>query len=160
MRERMLKNIPQEEMAGYLAVGLALMDDKGAIEDIKNVVTQATRRFNLLQQSAIALGKLGDKSVADQMLGLLTDGEVNLAKLSAVSSAIGFIGDKRSISPLKKILFDSQLNDVARAFAAVALGGISDKWLLPWNSQIGVNMNYRASVETLTNGSTGILDIL
>lgn len=160
MRERMLENIPQEEMAGYLAVGLALMDDKGAIEDIQNVVTKSTRRFNLLQQSAIALGKLGDKTVADQMLGLLTDGEVNLAKLSAVSSAIGFIGDRRSINPLRKILFDTELNDVARAFAAVALGGVADKWPLPWNSKIGVNMNYRASVETLTDGQTGILDIL
>ena len=160
MRDRMLKNIPQEEMAGYLAIGLSLMNDKNSIEDIKDVVTKSTRRFNLLQQSAIALGKLGDKSVADQLLGLLTDGEVNLAKLSSVSTAIGFIGDKRSIKPLTKILFDTDLNDVARAFAAVALGGVADKWPLPWNSNIGVNMNYRASVETLTNGQTGILDIL
>ena len=160
MRELMLKNVAKEEMAGYLAVGLALMDDKGSIEDIKNVVNNATRRFNLLQQSAIALGKLGDKTVAVQLQKLLTDGEPNLAKLSAISSAIGFIGDKRSIKPLKNLLFDDKLANLSRAFAAVALGGIADKEPLPWNSKIGVNMNYRASVETLTNSSTGILDIL
>ena len=160
MRERMLKNQAKETMAGYLAVGLALMDDKGSIEDIKNVVTNATRRFNLLQQSAIALGKLGDKTVAVQLQKLLTNGEPNLAKLSAISSAIGFIGDKRSIKPLKNLMFDDQLGDLSRAFAAVALGGIADKEPLPWNSKIGVNMNYRASVETLTNSMTGILDIL
>lgn len=160
MRERMLKNQAKEEMAGYLAVGLALMDDKRAIEDIKNVVSEASRRFNLLQQSAIALGKLGDKSVAVQLQNLLTDGEPNLAKLSAISSAIGFIGDKRSIKPLTNLLFDDKLGDLSRAFAAVALGGIADKEPLPWNSKIGVNMNYRASVETLTNSQTGILDIL
>ena len=46
------------------------------------------------------------------------------------------------------------------AFAAVALGGVADKELLPWNSKIAVGMNYRASVETLTNQQSGILDIL
>lgn len=160
MRSRMLKNLAKEEMAGYLAVGLALMDDKGSIEDIKNVVNNATRRFQLLQQAAIALGKLGDKTVATQLMKLLTDGEPNLAKLSSISSAIGFIGDKRSIKPLKKLLFDDQLANLSRAFAAVALGGIADKEMVPWNTKIGINMNYRASVETLTNSQTGILDIL
>jgi len=160
MRSRMLKNQAKEEMAGYLAIGLALMDDKVSIEDIKRVVDDSTRRFKLLQQAAIALGKLGDKGVAEQLQKLMTDGEPNLAKLSAIASAIGFIGDKRSITPLKNLLFDDQLGDLSRAFAAVALGGIADKEPLPWNSKIGVNMNYRAAVETLTNGSSGILDIL
>ena len=73
---------------------------------------------------------------------------------------IGFIGDKRSIQPLKDLLFDDKLSDLSRAFAAVALGGVADKQPLPWNSAIGVNMNYRAAVETLTNSQTGILDIL
>ena len=52
------------------------------------------------------------------------------------------------------------LGELSRAFAAVALGGVADKEMLPWNSKIGVNMNYRAAVETLTNSRTGILDIL
>mgnify|MGYP000140315363 CR=1 FL=1 len=42
----------------------------------------------------------------------------------------------------------------------VALGSVADKEPLPWNSKIGTNMNYRASVETLTNRVNGILDIL
>ncbi|HIE69623.1 MAG TPA: hypothetical protein EYP98_05350 [Planctomycetes bacterium] len=83
-----------------------------------------------------------------------------MAVLAAAASAIGFIGDKRSIEPLKTLLFDDKLGDLSRAFAAVALGGIADKEPLPWNSKISTNMNYRASVETLTNGSSGILDIL
>ena len=58
------------------------------------------------------------------------------------------------------MLFDTKVSELARAFAAVALGGVADKESLPWNSKIGTNMNYRASVETLTNQSTGILDIL
>ncbi|MGK0202551.1 MAG: hypothetical protein ACI9S9_001620 [Planctomycetota bacterium] len=160
MRERMLKNQSQEEMAGYLAIGLALMDDKRSVEDIQTVVAGSARRFHLMQQSSIALGKLGDRDVAERLRKQMTDGEPNLAKLSAIASSIGFIGDKRSIQPLKKLLFDDELGELSRAFAAVALGGIADKESLPWNSKIGVNMNYRANVETLTNKQSGILDIL
>tara|TARA_R110002072_G_scaffold31466_3_gene96916 strand:- start:7963 stop:9738 length:1776 start_codon:yes stop_codon:yes gene_type:complete len=160
MRDRMLQNQHQEEMAGYLAIGLALMNDSRSKEDIQKVVDMSTRRFHLLQQSAIALGKLGDSDVADRLRKQMTEGEPNLAKLSAIAGSIGFIGDKRSIQPLKSLLFNDQLGELARAFAAVALGGIADKESLPWNSKIGVNMNYRASVETLTNKQSGILDIL
>jgi HEAT repeat protein len=90
----------------------------------------------------------------------MVEGEANLAKLSAIASALGFIGDQRTIAPLKAMLLNKELGQLSRAFAAVALGGVADKESLPWNSKIGVNSNYRASVETLTNKSSGILDIL
>lgn len=161
MVSMLLSSVAQEELAGYLCIGLALMKHDRATPDIKSVIDQATRRTKLLQQAAVALGKLGDKTVADQLQKLMTEGEPNLAKLSAIASALGFIGDSRTIAPLRRMLFDEQLGDLSRAFAAVALGGVADKEPLPWNSKIGVNNNYRASVETLTTGSgTGILDIL
>ena len=86
--------------------------------------------------------------------------QVMHGKLSAIAQAIGFIGDARTIAPLKKLLFDDKLGELSRAFAAVALGGIADKEDLPWNSKIGEGINYRAAVETLTNGQAGILDLL
>jgi hypothetical protein len=85
---------------------------------------------------------------------------LNLAKLSAIASALGFIGDSRTVEPLKAMLFNDKLGPLSRAFAAVALGGVADKEMLPWNSKIGVNVNYRAAVEVLTNRQSGILDIL
>ncbi len=160
MRKRMLESVAQEQMAGYLCVGLALMNDLASKEDIRKVVKESVRRPDLLQQAAIALGKLGDKRVAEDLQNLLKEGEQNLAKLSAIASALGFIGDSRTIAPLKALLFDDKLTELSRAFAAVALGGVADKEPLPWNSKIGQNINYRASVETLTNRATGILDIL
>ena len=160
MRKRMRDNIGKEEMAGYLALGLALMDDRGSIESIRGVVKDSMRRFTLLQQAAIALGKLGDKRVAEDLQKLMVEGEPNLAKLSAIARAIGFIGDSRTVASLKRMLFDDKLQELSRAFAAVALGGVADKEPLPWNSKIGVGNNYRAAVETLTDQSTGILDIL
>jgi len=161
MRSMMVSSVAQEEKAGYLCIGLALMNDTRSVEDIRNVVQTSVRRDKLLQQAAIALGKLGDKRVAEDLQKMLSsDGEKNLAKLAAISSALGFIGDQRTIQPLKEILFNTNLSELAQAFAAVALGGVADKESLPWNSKIGTNMNYRASVETLTNQSAGILDIL
>jgi len=160
MREMMVANTAKEGLAGYLCIGLALMNDTLSIEPIRNVVQQSVRRYDLLKQAAIALGKLGDKRVADDLQRLLTDGEPNLAKLSAIASALGFIGDQRTIAPLKALLLNKDLSQLSRAFAAVALGGVADKEPLPWNSKIGCNTNYRASVETLTNKSSGILDIL
>jgi hypothetical protein len=150
----------QDEVAGYLSIGLALMGATKAIEDIKVIVKNSVRRPDLLKQAAIALGKLGDKEVTTLLQTILAEDDQNLAKLSAVASALAFIGDRRSIEPLKKMLFDESLTPLSRAFAAVALGGVADKEDLPWNSKIGVGLNYRASVETLTNRQSGILDIL
>ncbi len=159
MRELLLGNVAKEDLAGYLCIGLALMDDRGSIEAITQVFGQSARRVDLLKQAAVALGKLGDKRAADFLCGKLTV-EGNLATLAAVSSALGFIGDRRSVEPLKRMLFDTKLGDLSRAFAAVALGGIADKAKLPWNSKFGTNINYRAAVETLTDQQSGILDIL
>src|SRR5690606_38474373 len=99
-------------------------------------------------------------SVTEQLQAMLSQGEPNLTKLAAVASALGFIGDRRTVKPLIDMLFDEQLGALSRAFAAVALGGVADKELLPWNTKIARNINYRAAVETLTNSQTGILDIL
>ena len=156
----LIKNKHRDELAGYLCISLALMGSKRSEEPIRNVVNTSIRRPGLLQQASIALGKLGDKEVTTLLQKMLTDDNRNVAKLSAVSSALGFIGDSRTIDPLVKMLHDESITPLSRAFAAVALGGVADKEPLPWNSKVGVDMNYRAAVETLTNGQAGILDIL
>jgi hypothetical protein len=161
MRALLGKVRSQDELAGYLCIGLALMNDQQSIGIIQSIVQGATRRPDLLKQSAIALGKLGDRKAADMLQKLLAEGDTNLAKMSAIASALGFIGDRRSIEPLKQMLSNEHLTELTRAFAAAALGGIADKEKLPWNSKIGQNMNYRAAVETLTDKTgAGILDIL
>ena len=156
----LMKHRHQDELAGYLCIGLALMDYQRAKPDIHTIVKESVRRPELLKQAAIALGKLGDKTVTTTLLDMLQQKETNLAKLSAIASALGFIGDRRTIEPLKKMLHDDNLTPLSRAFAAVALGGVADKEKLPWNSKIARNMNYRGSVETLTQSGSGVLDIL
>ena len=157
----LVKYRQRDELAGYLCISLALMNDTRSIETIRGVVKMSIRRPELLQQAAVALGKLGDKSVTHELQEMLkSDTNKNVAKLSAIASALGYIGDRRTIIPLVNMLHDESITPLSRAFAAVALGGVADKEKLPWNSKIAVDMNYRASVETLTNQVTGILDIL
>ena len=111
--------------------------------------------------SAIALGLLGDKELVPDLITMLAEAK-SLATQAAVSTALGFIGDRRSIDPLVEMLGDKDITPTARGFAAVALGIVADKELLPWNSKIALDLNYRASTQTLTDQSsgTGILDIL
>jgi HEAT repeat protein len=98
--------------------------------------------------------------VADELCKSLQDPDPSLMRLSAIAAALGQIGDRRCLEPLQAMLANDKLTPLTRAFAAVALGRVCDKDPLPWNSTYSTNTNYRASTETLTNGHSGILDIL
>jgi HEAT repeat protein len=149
----------KDEAQGYVAIGLGLMNARDAVGQIQALVDESKYKPERLKQSAIALGLLGDKEVVPKLVGLLKEARA-LASQASIASALGFIGDRRSIDPLVEMLQNNELTGVARGFAAVALGIIGDKELLPWNAKIGIDLNYRASTETLTNQGTGILDIL
>jgi HEAT repeat protein len=150
----------QDEMSGYVCVGLALMKYEKALQPIVDVLDNSVRRPHRMRMAAIALGKLGDRRVADRLLSMLKEKEPSLAKMAAVASALSQIGDRNSIDPLREMLLDKDLPSITRAFAAVALGGIADKEPVPWNAKIAVNMNYRAAVETLVESGAGVLEIL
>lgn len=109
---------------------------------------------------ALALGLIGDQAVTEMLCRELTDPEAGLFRLSAAAAAIGQLGDRRSLEPLLMLLHDAKQMGLTRAFAAVALGSVCDKDLLPWNSVYATQTNYRAAVDTLTDGARGILDIL
>ena len=82
------------------------------------------------------------------------------AVLAAVASAIGRIGDRRAIARLVALTADKELTKISRAFVAAALGGVADKDTLPWNVPLSVDVNYATGIDTMTNGTTGVLDIL
>ena len=156
-----LEKMGDDDSRGYCAIGLGLIEDRGAIEQIQEVVAEAKYRPDLLKQAAIGLGLLGDKSVVTDLIVML-DEATGLSSQAAISSALGFIGDARSVDPLIAMLEDDQKTGIARGFAAAALGIVADKEPLPWNNKISVNINYKANTETLTspNVGNGILDIL
>lgn len=156
-----LANTSEDEARGYTAVALGLVSDRSAIEPIQAIIKNSKYRPDLLKSAAIGLGLLGDKTIVDSLVVMLGDA-TGLASQAAISSALGFIGDARSIDPLIALMQDKQKTDNARGFAAAALGIVADKEMLPWNTKISVNINYRANTPTLTSPSagTGILDIL
>lgn len=156
-----LEKLSDDEARGYCAVGLGLINDRGAIEQITEVISKSKYKPDLLKSAAIGLGLLGDKEIVTTLIEMLGDASA-LSAQAALSSALGFIGDTRSVDPLIAMLEDKSKTDLARGFAAVALGIVADKEPLPWNTKISVNINYRANTTTLTSpeAGTGILDLL
>jgi len=155
-----MDRMADDEVRGYIAVGLGLMSSISAIEPIQEVVAESKYRGDLLKQAAIALGLLGDKNVVSSLTQMLAEAKT-LSTQAAIASALGFIGDSRSVDPLVEMLQDKELTGAARGFAAVALGIVADKETLPWNAKFSVNINYRANTTTLTgDNGTGLLDIL
>ncbi|MEO0479891.1 MAG: HEAT repeat domain-containing protein [Planctomycetota bacterium] len=151
-----------DELAGYVSIGLALMDAGSAQQPLRDLVSISVRRDLRLQQAAIALGKLRDRKASSQLIDIVEQDErPTVQKMAAISAALSFIGDRNTVEPLIRILENESITPLARAFAASALGGVADLEPLPWNSKIGVDLNYRAAVESLTNSvGTGVLDIL
>ncbi len=160
LAEIALADLQKTQRAGYLALGLGLLRDRSAIAPLRQLLDESSRRPDLLRQAATALGMVGDKGIAELLQKRLEAEGSNLVNFAGLSAALGQIGDRRSIQPLVQMLFDESRAPLNRAFAAVALGGIGDRAPLPWHTAIGANLNYRASVETLINSQSGILDIL
>jgi HEAT repeat protein len=158
--QRLLRlNEHDEVLAGYLCIGLSMLGDPAAVPTLGDIMARSRRRPFLLQQAAVALGRLGDRTANDQLLAMMRDSD-SLAVLSALAQAIGQIGDRRAIEPLIAMTGDNELTKLTRAFVAAALGGIGDGPVLPWNQPFSRDSNYGAPVDTLSNGKTGVLDIL
>jgi len=159
--ERFEQNKHQSLAAGYMAVSLGLIGRRNpsTIEAIKEVLEQSARRPYLLGKCAIALGLLGDKNIAVQLAKRIREPHT-VAVYGALASGLGAIGDRRSIASLVAMAENDQLKTLPRAFAVVALGLVGDTRPLPWNSDLAIDNNYRANVETLTGGQAGVLDIL
>lgn len=148
-----------DRLAGYLAIGLGLLGDQSSVPLLTAILERSLRRPLLLQQCAIALGRLGDRGAAMQLVRMMQEND-SVAVLAALAGGLGRIGDRRAIEPLCQMLGDEELTKLARAFVAAALGAIGDKEPLRWNVPLAVDCNYAAAVDTLTNGASGILDIL
>lgn len=150
----------QDELAGYLCIALGLLRDDLATKEIRDLMQRSSRRSHVVFHCAQALGLLGDPNVVADLCAELEAGHTSLVRLSAASSALGQIGDRRAIEPLLDLLSRDGVTPLTRAFAVVGLGSVCDKDSLPWNATYATDCNYRASTSTLTDGGSGILDIL
>lgn len=155
------KSVAKEEMTGYLAIGLAQMDDGPTRTMLGPLLAETHRRQTLSMLGALALGQGGDQDVAALLTRLLRDSEgQSLRTQAAYASAIGRIGDVRSIHPLRMLLRDETCSVAVRAAAAAALGMLADDDATPWNTIYAAGTNYRAAPPTLHDGTNGIVDLL
>ncbi|HEX6812915.1 MAG TPA: HEAT repeat domain-containing protein [Planctomycetota bacterium] len=148
-----------EQVSAYLCMSLGLLGEQSAVPTLVEVLERSKRRPILLQQCAVALGSLGDGEVTKRLVKMLRE-DSSVAVLAAVASAIIRIGDRGAIDALIAASADTEVPKLGRAFVAAALGGVGDKDPLPWHLPLSVDANYSSPVDTLTNGTTGILDIL
>lgn len=161
MRSLLRKSVAKEEMSGYLAIGLAQLDDAPTRTMLGPLLAETYRRQTLVMFGALALGQGGDQGAADVLLRLLRDHEAQgLDVQAALASAIGRIGDVRSIHPLRLLLRDEARSVRIRAAAAAALGMLADDDAMPWNAGYAAGTNYRAAPPTLHDGANGIVDLL
>lgn len=163
--QAMLKT-KEPEFRGYCALALGLMEAREYRNEIRAMMAKARRQPQLLLRTATGLGLMQDRDSVPALVALIRPEKggptTSLAVLAAAANALGFIGDERSLEPLAEVLIDEKQQKLARAFAAVALGKIGSKEILPWNHKIAADLNYAATVDTLTDpsNSTGILDLL
>lgn len=160
LRVMLDKSERHDVVAGYLSVGLALLPDPSAREEIGRLLQKAEHRPLYVLQGAIAIALLGRGDAGEELLRLWQSGESNLARLAGIATAFRLVGDRRAIEPLCRMMAARDTTTTSRAFLAAALGGTCDRDLLPWNEPFAAGCNYAAVVPTLTNGVTGILDIL
>lgn len=163
IREKMDQNTTSEFL-GYGSIALGLLQARSEANFLLTLIEEKKRDEDLLKQAAIGLGLMKEKRVINTLLKFMNpdSGKPTLAVLASTATALGFIGDQSSVAPLVETMQNKKLTALGRAFAAVALGMVGDPSTMPWNSRIGEDMNYRASVSTLVEKSVsnGILDIL
>ncbi len=123
-------------------------------------MSRSRYRPELLQQAAIGLGLMGDYNLVPYLTYMLVEAN-SLASQAAITKALGFIGDRRSIPPLLSLLEEREVTALSRAFGAAALGLIAERSMLPWNTDISCDLNYRAATVTLNDTQgTGVVNIL
>ncbi len=149
-----LKETRDKTLQGYLCVSLGLMNWTAAAETIRDFVSTETVFFLQLQAS-VALGLMGDRDAVGLLVASLEKGG-SLNIISSAARALGQIGDQRAVAPLKNILENPKAHNLSKAFAVVALGLVGERTVLPWNTRISENVNYRASLTAISEA----LDIL
>lgn len=160
LRRQLGEHRNRDDAAGYLALALGLLRDRTSIADVRALLSDAGRRPFVVLQCSRALGLMNDDSVAPMLCAQLQSDGASLVRLSAAAAALGTLGDRRSLPLLLQLARDDKQPALSRAFAIVALGSVCDAAPLPWNAPYASPTNYRAAVDTLTDGVRGILDIL
>jgi HEAT repeat protein len=154
------KHDRRDQLAGYLCLSLGMIGDRSALPTITRALAKADFQPIVMAQAAIAHALIDPVAAGDVLATLFRERNTSLGRLVGLASAFRYVGDRRAIPALLAMIGDRDTPELSRAFLVAAIGGVSDRNLLPWNEPYARAVNYRALLETLANGVTGILDIL
>lgn len=154
-----LRTSGDDQARGFAAVGLGMLPNRPAQQDLRELLVSARYRPNLLGETSIALAIQGDREVGGELVSML-DSAVGLAAQASIATALGRVGDASAVDPLLALLDDESVPDRGRAYAAAALGWVADGDDLPWSTVLSVDVNYHAAPVTLFDlQGRGILNL-
>lgn len=146
---KIMRGKNDENLRGYAAVSLGMMQAKAAIPAIKEVVQERVKDPDLQRAAATALGLMADKDVVELLSNVINKAKTEYV-MSSASLALGYIGDYTAVDVLTKLIEDKKgVPDLARAQATVALGVVAEDELLPVLHILAIDNNYRAMVEAM-----------
>ena len=146
---RLLRTYRSPELRGYAAVALGMIQARGAVPEIRELVGDSGGSPWLRKSAAIALGLVGDRDAVDLLVRVVESARTEYVQ-SAAALALGFIGDRSSVPVLERLMTSrAVIPELARAQATVALGVVAEARPLPALHVLAVDANYRALVESL-----------
>ena len=160
LRAGVVKLKRQDETVSHLCIALGMLGDALSRPLLESLIANSVRRPDIVRGASLGLARLVGPAASDLLLALLEGSDPSVVRLSGIAKALELVGDRRALTPLMAIAARASSPNLARAFAIAALGGLADKEEVPWNTKLAVGVNYTAAVETLTDGQSGILDIL
>jgi HEAT repeat protein len=155
-----MREAGDDYMRGYAALALGMLGVPAAIAPIREVLSESTNQYFVVENASIALGLLGDQDTGTRLFDVL-DRSANPKVQESVASAMGWIRDPRPMGNLCSLLADSRRSDAARAWTTVAIGRICDQDRWPWVGRMSVGIQYDVALPTLLEPiyETGLLDL-
>ncbi|MDG1984152.1 MAG: hypothetical protein P8M11_06280 [Planctomycetota bacterium] len=149
-----LQRTSEARAKGHIALGLGLMGAGGAVDSLMAALERGHRDARLADQLGTALGLVAPPAKLIQMASHL-DAAASTSDGATLALAVGRGGHRSGVASLLARLGSGH------AQPATALGVACDKDEVPWNVQLGLDVNYGVEIETLRNSErTGILDLL
>ena len=149
-----LQRTSEARAKGHIALGLGLMGAGGAVDPLMAALERGHRDARLADQLGTALGLVAPPAKLIQMATHL-DAAASTSDGATLALAVGRGGHRSGVASLLARLGSGH------AQPATALGVACDKDEVPWNVQLGLDVNYGVEIETLRNSErTGILDLL
>jgi HEAT repeat protein len=143
----------------FAALALGMTGSPVVIEALHTTLADARHEPGTLVDATRALALLHDPALLEQLEEVSGECDCTLSR-QGVSLALGRSRHPGAVLPLLARLGDEDATDVQRAFAAIGLGYLAEEDATPWRARLSVDLNYRASTDTLASATrSGILDL-